>query len=202
MALTQAQRAAIIQGAPVAVLRGDEAPRAGYAALRQWATRLFEQEWAGEVQNPIIGAVVVNAQSVRDSLAHRMNAYKAVAFAAIKNVLEHGVVIAKGQRNKTTDSYFVGAPIKIGDKENIVVVVVNKDAQSQRLYLHSVITKERLLTHLKPEAVCAITQTERNRVVRKRGVDGILDVPVSDSKLSMEDILMELRHLLTLEFYQ
>jgi len=116
MYYTRAQRAAILQGTPVATLRGDEAPHTGYAALRQWATQLFEQVWASVAHSPEIGSVVLNAQSVRDSLAHGMNVYKAAAFAAVRDIVEHGAVVAVASRNPYARSYFLAAPVTIVDK--------------------------------------------------------------------------------------
>jgi len=89
------RKAKVLQGAPVAVLTGDEAPRKGFAALRQWATDLFRQQ-GGKARHPQIGEVLLDARAVRDSSGHGMSPYKAAAFAAVKDVIEQGVLVTAG----------------------------------------------------------------------------------------------------------
>ncbi|MFS4517655.1 PLxRFG domain-containing protein, partial [Delftia tsuruhatensis] len=135
-------KARVLQGEPVAVLRGDEAPQ-GYPLLRAWATRVFKDA-GGQAVNPELGAVVLDERAVRDSMAHGMNPFKAAAFAAVPRILEQGVVVAEGRANDV-QSYFVSAPVQIKGVDDIVTVLVRQDVNSRRMYLHSVITKENLL---------------------------------------------------------
>ncbi len=135
-------KARVLQGEPVAVLRGDEAPQ-GYPLLRAWATKVFKDA-GGQALNPELGAVVLDERAVRDSMAHGMNPFKAAAFAAVPRILEQGVVVAEGRANDV-QSYFVSAPVQIKGVDDIVTVLVRQDVNSRRMYLHSVITKENLL---------------------------------------------------------
>lgn len=135
-------KARVLQGEPVAVLRGDEAPQ-GYPLLRAWATKVF-RDAGGQAVNPELGAVVLDERAVRDSMAHGMNPFKAAAFAAVPRILEQGVVVAEGRANDV-QSYFVSAPVQIKEVDDIVTVLVRQDVNSRRMYLHSVITKENLL---------------------------------------------------------
>lgn len=135
-------KARVLQGEPVAVLRGDEAPQ-GYPLLRAWATKVFKDA-GGQAVNPELGAVVLDERAVRDSMAHGMNPFKAAAFAAVPRILEQGVVVAEGRANDV-QSYFVSAPVQIKGVDDIVTVLVRQDVNSRRMYLHSVITKENLL---------------------------------------------------------
>lgn len=136
------EKARVLQGEPVAVLRGDEAPQ-GYPLLRAWATKVFK-DVGGQAVNPELGAVVLDERAVRDSMAHGMNPFKAAAFAAVPRILEQGVVVAEGRANDV-QSYFVSAPVQIKGVDDIVTVLVRQDVNSRRMYLHSVITKENLL---------------------------------------------------------
>ncbi|MDZ7865088.1 JAB domain-containing protein [Acidovorax sp.] len=137
------EQARILQGAPVAVLKGNEAPH-GYPLLRDWAVRLF-QGFGNKATNREIGQVVLDERSVRDSMAHRMNPYKAVAFAAARQVVEHGALVLSAQHSRDTTDHFISAPVSIAGVENIVTVLVRTTPNSQRMYLHSAITKESLL---------------------------------------------------------
>ena len=143
-ALTDDERAAVLQGPPVASLTGDEAPRAGMQSVRQWATRLFAAQ-GGLARNPEIGPVVMDARSVRDSMAHgKANPFKYAAFAAVKDVLEHGVLVASSTHGNL-DSFYISAPVQIAGTDDVVTVLVHRDPKDQRMYLHSVATKEYLL---------------------------------------------------------
>lgn len=144
-ALTDDERAAVLQGPPVASLSGDEAPRAGMQSVRQWATRLFAAQ-GGLARNPEIGPVVMDARSVRDSMAHgKANPFKYAAFAAVKDVLERGVLVASSTHGRDGESHFISAPVQIAGKDDVVTVLVRRDPNEQRMYLHSVATKEYLL---------------------------------------------------------
>jgi len=195
MALTQAQRAAIIQGAPVAVLRGDEAPR-GYPLLRAWATCAFEQ-FGSKATNPDLGEVVLDGRSVRDSMAHGMNPAKAVAFAAAKDVIERGALVVRA-RQGNQDSFYVSAPVHISDRDSIVTVLVRCNQHVQRMYLHSVATKEYLLktkysgadaNYIASEHIGMATSGEGQTIA-----DGIVV-----GKVSSAYVARALHHLLTLE---
>ncbi|MDG9927396.1 MULTISPECIES: PLxRFG domain-containing protein [unclassified Pseudomonas] len=138
------QKARILQGPPVSVLRGDEAPR-GMAAVREWATQLFKEQ-GGLANNPDLGAVVLDGRAVRDSLGHgRPNPYKYAAFAAVKEVLERGALVHQASY-KGGESFYVSAPVVIDGMDDIVTVLVRREPSMQRMYLHSVATKGYLLS--------------------------------------------------------
>lgn len=137
------RKARVLQGPPVAILEGNEAPQ-GFAAVREWAAKLFESQGSKAV-NPDLGDVVLDMRAVRDSMAHgKANPYKFSAFAAVKDVLERGVVVHRADYEKG-ESFYVSAPVVIDDKDDIVTVLVRRDPNMQRMYLHSVATKEYLL---------------------------------------------------------
>ncbi|ENT5164398.1 PLxRFG domain-containing protein [Pseudomonas aeruginosa] len=137
------RKARVLQGPPVAILEGNEAPQ-GFAAVREWAAKLFESQ-GGKAVNPDLGDVLLDMRAVRDSMAHgKANPYKFSAFAAVKDVLERGVVVHRADYEKG-ESFYVSAPVVIDDKDDIVTVLVRRDPNMQRMYLHSVATKEYLL---------------------------------------------------------
>lgn len=145
LALSQddARKARVLQGVPVAVLTGKEAP-VGFAAVREWATNLFREQ-GGQAVNPDLGEVVLDGRAVRDSMAHgKASPYKFAAFAAVKDVLERGALVHQAQYHKG-ESFYVSAPVVIDGKDDIVTVLVRRDSNMQRMYLHSVATKEYLL---------------------------------------------------------
>jgi len=138
-----ARKARVLQGSPVAVLTGKEAP-IGFAAVREWATNLFKEQ-GGQALNPDLGEVLLDGRAVRDSMAHgKASPYKFAAFSAVKDVLERGALVHQAQYHKG-ESFYVSAPVVIDGKDDIVTVLVRRDSNMQRMYLHSVATKEYLL---------------------------------------------------------
>jgi len=138
----KAAKAAVLQGPPVADLPTRQAPR-GFAELRKWATKLFEDA-GGEAVSPELGPVVLNHHAVRDSIAHGMNQFKAEAFAAVPAVIERGVVVHTAIHDDV-QSFYISAPVRIQGVDDVVTVLVHRDANTQRMYLHAVTTKESLL---------------------------------------------------------
>ena len=66
----------------------------GAPAIRDWAADIFAHQ-RGEALSPVLGNVVLDKRAVRDSIAHdRPNQRRVAAFAAVKNVLEKGALIA------------------------------------------------------------------------------------------------------------
>ena len=119
-------------------------PSGGFAAIREWAAKIFERQ-GGVAKNSILGDVILDKASVRDSLAHGgANLYKSAAFEVAKDVIEKGYLIFNDV-NKGRDSYYFAAPINIDGVPNIVVALVHKYDNDNRFYLHSVGTKESLL---------------------------------------------------------
>jgi len=136
-------KARLLQGPPVAVLAGDEAPH-GYPLLREWAAQLFKHQ-GGKANRPDIGCVLLDRRAVNDSMAHGMNPAKAAAFAAVKVVIEQGVVVLRARHSRDGESFYVSAPVRISRADTITTVLVRRDPNIQRMYLHSVISKENLL---------------------------------------------------------
>lgn len=141
---TDVEKALVLQGEPVAEVDTAIAPM-GAPAIRSWAVGLFEQQ-GGKAHSPALGDVTLDGRSVRSSLAHgRPNAHKVAAFAAVKDVLEKGAVVLSARHGRDGDSFYVSAPVRVGEAVNIVTVLVKRDPNDQRMYLHSVATKKYLL---------------------------------------------------------
>jgi len=188
--------ARVLQGEPVAVLTGNEAPQKGFAALRQWATDLFRQQ-GGKAHHPEVGEVLLDARAVRDSSAHGMSPYKAAAFAAVKDVIEQGVLVLEA-RHGNTDSLYISAPVRIGEVDNIATALVHRHPQTQRLYLHGVSTKKGLLESARTATPDASTASGYTGT--KSGTDtalaGASTAPKRSGKADPRDVDKVLRELL------
>ncbi|MFN4115856.1 MAG: hypothetical protein ACK4F7_05055, partial [Inhella sp.] len=176
--LSEEQKAAILQGPPVADLQTDAVPQTGLAAVREWAAALFEQQ-GGKAVSPALGEVLLDKRAVRDSMGHgKPSVFKYAAFAAVKDVLERGAVVHQAVKGPE-DSFYVSAPVKINGVEDVVTVLVHRDAKTQRMYLHSVTTKEGLLN--------------------RRGSGADAEASERSGSSSSEGVASVLRRLLTLK---
>ena len=194
--LMDAHKARILQGEPVSVLDTKIAPM-GAPAIRAWASGLFEQQ-GGKAHSPVLGDVLLDQRAVRSSIAHgRPNAYKVAAFAAVKDVLEKGALVLSSQHGRDGDSFFVSAPVTIDGTANIVTVLVKRDPNDQRMYLHSVATKESLLNR-------RVSRTDTENGVERSGSNdaGDSSTVATDGnigKAAPADVADELNRLLTLD---
>ena len=134
-----------LQGEPVCVINDRQAPHGqGHSALRKWAKNEVFSLWDYKVVNPEIGEIVVDENSARDSFAHGLSPFKIEAIRSIKDVIEQGVVFAQ-TKIEDSDHYFIAAPVTLENQVDIVSVLVRKDINTQRMYLHSVMIREKIL---------------------------------------------------------
>ena len=136
------RKAKVLQGAPVYTVGTRIAPKDNKGLL-EWAAAQFEQA-GGKAYHPEIGEVLLDRKSVKNSMAHGMNPFKASAFEAVPAVIEKGVVVARTEHGRTS-SFFVSAPVRIEGVETVVTVLVRRDMNKQSMYLHSVQNKEKIL---------------------------------------------------------
>lgn len=134
----------VLQGEPVYTVKERTAPGEN-KALREWAVALFDKA-GGKAVNPEAGEILLNERSVRDSIAHGMNPFKAEAFAAIPDVISQGVVIHEGVNPENGTRYvYISAPVEIEGKDDVVTLLARNTGNGSQMYLHSVATKESIL---------------------------------------------------------
>lgn len=94
----------------------------------------------GGKANSLFGIVLLDKKGIKNSKSHGMSRVKASAFAAIKDVLEKGLVILPlGNHvghDKKQQTGMIAAPIKISNERYICVVMVIANLHEQRLYVH------------------------------------------------------------------
>lgn len=138
------RKARVLQGEPVYTVKERQAPQ-GFKALREWAVALFDKA-GGKAVNPEAGEILLNERSVRDSIAHGMNPFKAEAFAAIPDVISQGVVIHEGVNPENGTRYvYISAPVEIEGKDDVVTLLARNTGNGSQMYLHGVATKESIL---------------------------------------------------------
>lgn len=113
------EQARILQGEPVAHIEEsalDMPKKGGFKAITEWASALFERQGNATTHSKL-GTIQFNEQSVRDSLAHGgFNPYKNMAFAAVRDVIREGSLVAIDGNNKGEDSFYLSAPVLMNGK--------------------------------------------------------------------------------------
>lgn len=140
------ESSAILNGKSIATLKSSDAPSGGFKAVEDWAARIFADQ-GGKAIRAGLGEVLLDHRAAQTSMAHGgANKFKKVAFAAVKDVIERGALVKSATRGDV-DSFYFSAPVDIDGVTNIETVLVHRDANTKRMYLHSVMAKESLLSH-------------------------------------------------------
>ena len=145
----------LLRGNPVVILTGNEfAKKEGYTLTRQVTE--YYNSIGNIVISPDYGEVLLDEKGIDDDFAHGVGRIKAIAFAAVPKVIEKGVVILPFGKYKTSEnivSAMIAAPIQIAEKEYICVVVLRKRHEINKLYVHEVTLKEKLLDNDNQEVI-------------------------------------------------
>ena len=131
-----------MQGTPVASLSGEEFCNDGTPLIGR-ISQYFE-DIGGMVTNPILGEILLNRRSIKDSLSHGLSRMRVAAFAAIPKVLKHGIVVdyQKNWKGRGYDTHVIAAPIEInGDRYHVGAVLVSHPTQ-KRFYTHEIIVEK------------------------------------------------------------
>lgn len=143
------------------------------------------------VHNHTLGDVNVTKRGVKSSTQHKpLYGTKIEGFKAIKHVIRYGEVInVKGEyAGKSYDRVIVAAPIRIGENEYYMGVVINRNAKDnlQNYYLHDVVLAKR-----NSPAVKDSVTTSGLRVDRTVSPYSILQQLNNINSLTEKDIVSE-----------
>ncbi|MBR3894484.1 MAG: hypothetical protein IKJ35_04985 [Clostridia bacterium] len=137
---------AVTQMHIIAELSGEEFKSDGKTSLKERVVTFFNS-FGNEVYNPDMGDVSVTTSSFRDDKGHGLTYNKVISFSAIPDVLSKGKIIdIYHPENKPYTRIIVAAPISIAGEKYYMGVMVQRDNQSQRMYLHDVITEKATLS--------------------------------------------------------
>ena len=115
--------------------------------LKQRITSYFNS-LANNVYSEQFGDVALVNSSVRSEMRHGHTPPKIEVYAAVPDVIKKGVVIwSIKKNNKGLERIIVAAPVGVGTaKEKMYVgVMLQRDPQNQRLYLHDVVTEKEFI---------------------------------------------------------
>lgn len=129
----------LLNGSPVKSLTGNEFARVANKNLTDQVEEYFES--IGNIaHSPLYGDVILDRDGADDSLAHGMGRTKAIAYAAVKEVIEAGVLIDyhNNHKGRGYDSAVVAAPIEISGNRFICYVTITRKEGDNRFHLHEV----------------------------------------------------------------
>lgn len=135
----------LLEGEPITLLTGKEfEPIKGKTLTEQVAEHY--KDIGGIAHSPFFGEVILDKKGADDSLAHGIGRKKAIAYAAVKDIIEQGILIDYdfNHKDRNYDSAVVCAPIKIQNDRYICYVTMSKKEKSTRFYLHEVWTEKSL----------------------------------------------------------
>ncbi len=129
----------------VATLSGNEFVKDG-TPLSEKVTQYYIEHYNGKVEREGLGEVLLDKRSVKDSASHGLGKAKSAAFAAVPNIITDGRIIYSqtNWKDRGYDSVTIAAPIRIGEKNYVGVVVVKKSKEFNRFYLHEVMIQKSL----------------------------------------------------------
>ncbi len=92
------------------------------------------------IASSTFGDIALNRASVKSEIRHGITAEKVASLEAIPAVIEQGkVIFSKKKPGTDVDRIVIAAPIKIADADYYMGVMLQRDTQNQRLYLHNVV---------------------------------------------------------------
>ena len=121
----------------------------------------------GKAESPDLGTVELTREGAKSSVAHGIGSRKAAAFAAVKDVIEKGVVFDRNDnwKDRGYATATIVAPIRMGGMDYVCELVVNRHRDRNAFYLHEVNLKEKLSDTIKT-ATGAVSIGESARPVR------------------------------------
>ena len=91
------------------------------------------------------GKISLSKSSVKSEIRHGITAEKLASLEAIPDVLKNGeVIFAETKPDSDVERIVVCAPITIGNEPYYMGVMLQRDSQMQRLYLHNVVIEKEM----------------------------------------------------------
>ena len=107
---------------------------------------IFEEHfesWGHNIHSDTFGDIAAKNSSIRSDLRHGFTPVKIASIEAIPTVIKSGKIVGWIEKNNgTLFRIVVAAPITIGETPYIMGVMLQRDDQHQRLYLHDVVIEK------------------------------------------------------------
>ena len=145
-----AQKEYLLSDNYVSVLTGNEFAKSE-EPLTKRVSEFYSNNYGGKIERDGVGSILLDERSVKDSIAHGIGRNKAIAFAAVPEIIKDGAIINRQEnwKNRGYGSVTFAAPVKIGNDGYVGIVVANEVTRSDgshRFYLHEVALQKNLLS--------------------------------------------------------
>lgn len=130
---------------PVSALTGQEFQKDG-TPLTTKVNDYYKENYNNEVYRDGVGTVKLDMRGIKDSKEHGLGREKAIAFAAVPEVIKNGLIFDEqtNWKGRNYDSVSFIAPITIDGKRYECEVIVKKTENKTGFYLHEVEIQEKL----------------------------------------------------------
>ena len=103
----------------------------------------FFDRIGNRIESPVFGSISLSNSSAKSEIRHGLTAEKIASIEAIPSVIQNGKVIFHERKGDSdVERIVVCAPIQIAEDDYYMGVMLQRDSQNQRLYLHSVVAVE------------------------------------------------------------
>ena len=159
----------LLNGTPVVKISGNEFRKKDGKTFIQQVLEFFESQ-GGQADSPF-GVVLLDKKGIKNDIAHGIGRLKSASFAAIKDVLEKGVIINDLKQyhtnNKENPTGMIASPILIGNDRYVCVVEVIANRKINRLYVHEVTLTKNLQVDVADTN--AVHRDDNNLVTQPQG---------------------------------
>ena len=138
--------------------------------------------WGENIHSDVFGDIAVKNSSIRSEIRHGSTAEKIAAIEAIPSVIENGKVVEWMEKAPGSFRIVVAAPIRIGNNPYYMGVMLQRDSQNQRLYLHDVVIEKEASENSQDHLVTTGPYEENGNLFTTSILRKILDVKVKTPK--------------------
>ena len=139
------------------------------------------------IYSDVFGDIALPKSSVKSEIRHGITAEKIASIEAIPSVIKEGkVIFFNTKAGSDVERIVVAAPIQIGENDYFMGIMLQRDTQSQRLYLHNVVavkTKE-TISSSQDNSLTNWSDEDNSRLFITMILQRVNDVKISKQKSS------------------
>ena len=147
----------------------------------------YFESLGNNIYSDVFGDIALPKSSVKSEIRHGITAEKIASIEAIPSVIKEGkVIFFNTKAGSDVERIVVAAPIQIGETDYFMGVMLQRDTQSQRLYLHNVVavkTKE-TISSSQDNSLTNWSDEDNSRLFITMILQRINDVKISKQKSS------------------
>ena len=123
-----------------------DVPKSKLSKTGKRPTEIFAEYfdmWGNNLYSDELGDIALRKSSIKSEIRHGITAEKIASIEAIPSVIKEGkIIFAETKKGSDVQRIVVGAPITIGGNPYYMGVMLQRDTQNQRLYLHNVVIEK------------------------------------------------------------